>query len=101
MASASYFGAFFRVAGPPIDKLPHMGGNATARAATLLADPPAAKLDQIWAASVHAEHQEALELQASFTPQDLHTINLVAPRGNILRCVGDLRTIATDLPPLA
>jgi hypothetical protein len=101
MASASYLGAFFQVAGPLIDILAHMGGNTTARVATLLADPPTSKLDQSWAASVHAAHHEALEMQASFTPQDLHTINLIAPRGNIIRCAGDPRVVATDLPSLA
>ncbi len=54
MASASYLGAFFRVAGPFLDRLAHMGGNTTARVATLLADPPAAKMDQSRATSVHA-----------------------------------------------
>ena len=54
MASASYLGAFFRVAGPFLDRLAHMGGNTTARVAALLADPPAAKMDQSRATSVHA-----------------------------------------------
>ena len=89
MASASYLGAFFRIAGTLINRLKLMGGNTTARAASLLADPPAARLDHSWIASVYAAQREALELQASFSPHDLHTINLIAPRGNLIRCASD------------
>jgi hypothetical protein len=35
----------------------------------------------------------------SFTPQYLHTINLIAPRGSIFRCAGDPGTVAINLPP--
>ena len=66
--SASYLGAFFRVVGPLIGRLVHMGGPTTARAAALLADPLAAKRDQTWTTSVFAANHVALKLQASFIP---------------------------------
>ncbi len=61
-ASASYLGIFFRVAGPLIYHLAHMGGTTTSNAVALLADPLAAKRDHGWATNVYSAHHEALEL---------------------------------------
>ena len=89
MAPASYLGAFFRVAGPLATRLALMGGTTTARAATLLADPMQASGTYAWASFLSAAHQEAMDLQASFTGSGLHTISLSAPRGNIVQSAGD------------
>jgi len=99
MASASYLGAFFRVAGPLISRLAQMGGTTTARAATLLEDPPAARGSFAWARSLCKAHEEALELQSSFTDKELQLISLAAPRGCVIQSPGDPSSVALDLPP--
>ena len=69
--SASYLWAFFRVAGPLIDRLAQMGGTTIARAVALIKNPEAAAWGHAWAAIMYSAHQAALELHASFTPADL------------------------------
>ncbi len=60
------------------------GGTTTARATTLLADPAAVSDSYASAASLFEAHSAALAMQTSFTGPELHTISLVAPRGNII-----------------
>jgi len=79
--------------------LAQMGGTATAWAATLLEDPAAAFGTHAWASSLGAAHIDALELQNSFTGPELHSISLVASRGNIFLSAGDPTSTSRDLPP--
>ena len=87
------------MAGPLIDRLAHIGGPTTARAAALMADPLATKRDHTWATCVFAAHQAALELQASFTPPELLTLGLIAPRGSLIPFARDTWSVVMDLPP--
>ena len=97
-SSASYIGAFFRVARPLVHRLVQMGGMTTSMAIALLEDPLASReLGQDWAISVTSTHAEAIALHASFTPQKLLTMSIVAPRGNIITSTGDTSSVATDL----
>jgi hypothetical protein len=96
---SSYLGAFFRVVGPLIERLSHMGGTIFARATILLEDPAATTNGgHGWATSVLFAHSAILELQPSFSPVELLTIGLIAPRGNIIQLAGDTKSIALDLP---
>jgi len=76
-----------------------MGGTTTVRAATLFADPAAVSGTFAWATSLTTTHGEALEMYASFSCQELHTISLVAPRGNIIQFARDPISIALTLIP--
>ena len=76
-----------------------MGGTTTTWAATLLADPYVVNDIYAWAASLFEAHSAALALQSSFTGPKLHTISLVAPRGNIIQSAGDLGSFALALTP--
>ena len=44
-------------------------------------------------------HLEAMDLQTSFTGPELHTISLVALRGNIIQSTGDPSSTALALTP--
>ena len=70
-----------------------------ARAPTLLADPETASETYAWVAYLTATHREAMDLQDSFTGLELHTIFLVAPRGNIIQSAGDPTSTALTLTP--
>jgi hypothetical protein len=72
-------GAFFRVAGPLIDRLAQMGGTTNARIAAFIENPEGAAWGYAWAAKDYSAHQAALGLHASFASAELHTIALVAP----------------------
>ncbi len=99
-ASASYLGAFFRVVGPLIHRLVQMRGPTTSRVDALLEDPETSKvLGHDWAINISSAHQEVVALQASFTLPELHTLCLVAPRGNTITSAGDTASVATDLSP--
>ena len=100
MASASYLGAFFRVARPLVHRLVQMRGTTTTKSIALLEDPSATKdLGQDGAIIVTSAHAEAITLHASFTPQELLTVSLVAPRGNIINSSGDTSSIRRISPP--
>jgi len=72
---------------------------ATTKTIALLEDPSASKeLGQDWAINATSAHAEAIALHASFTPQELLTVSLVAPRGNIITS-GDTSSVATVKPP--
>ena len=87
------------MAGPLITRLALTGGATTARAVSLLADPAAVSGTFAWVASLTASHAEALKLQVSFSGQELHTISLVAPRGNIIQYDGDPTSTNLTLIP--
>ena len=76
-----------------------MGGTTTARAAALLADLAVFSSSHVWTANLMVTHREALELHASFTGPDLHTVSLVAPRGNIIHSAGDPSSTIIALTP--
>jgi len=76
-----------------------MGGTTTARAATLLADPAGISSSHAWDASLMVAHREALELHVSFTGPELHTVSLMAPRGNIIQTAGDPSSTDIALTP--
>ena len=76
-----------------------MGGTTTDRAATLPADFVIVSSSHAWVASLMVAHREALELQASFTGPELHTVSLVAPGGNIIQFAGDPSSTAIALTP--
>ncbi len=76
-----------------------MGRTTTARAAALLADPAVVSSSHAWAASLTAAQREALELQVSLTGPELHTVSLVATRGNIIQSAGDPSSTALALTP--
>jgi hypothetical protein len=77
-----------------------MGGTTLTRATSLLEDPASATNDRHGSvASVSSAHSKALELQSSFSPAELLTIGLVAPKGNIIQSAGDTMSLALDLPP--
>jgi hypothetical protein len=44
-------------------------------------------------------HREALDLKTSFTDPELHTISLVAPRGNIIKSASHPSSTALALTP--
>jgi hypothetical protein len=76
-----------------------MGGTTMAKAATLLADPETASETYAWVAYLTTTHREAMNLYDSFTDPELHTISLVAPRGNIIQSDGDPTSTALALTP--
>ena len=93
-------GAFFRVAGPLIERLFLMGGTIRARASTLMEDRTSVtNFGHGWTASVLSVYSVTLELQSSFSPAKLLTIGLIAPMGNIIQPAGDTKSTALDLPP--
>jgi hypothetical protein len=61
-----------------------MGGPTTVSDAVLLQDPEVVAGTMDWAFTVSSAHKAAISLQESFTPSELHTISLIAPRGNII-----------------
>jgi hypothetical protein len=52
-----------------------------------------------WAAYFAVAHGEAIDLHASFSGPELHTISLVAPGGNIIKSAGDPASTALALTP--
>ena len=102
-----YLGAYHQVAGPLCSRLRRMGASLPRRLAVQLADPDSSSLP--W-----ARHLDGLSdvlrtrLQGSFTEQELHLANCIAPRVNLvvhagtpqLRTLGPWRTSLLALLPL-
>jgi hypothetical protein len=78
-AKGSYLRAFFRVSGPMFQRLVAMGSITNRTIVARFTDPSAASATQDWAAHVCAAHEEEVQLQQSFTPEEHGTTNLVAP----------------------
>jgi len=75
------------------------GGTTSAPVATLLDYHATVIGTRAWASSLGTVHMNALELQNSFTGPELHTISLVAPKGNLILFAGDPTSTSRDLPP--
>jgi len=95
----SYLGAFFRVSGPLQQRIVAMGGITNRTIGARLMDPAAASATQDWAAHGCAAHEEAMQMQHSFTPEEHGTTNFIAPRGNTITYVGDPTSVTQDLLP--
>ncbi len=92
---ASCLGAFFRFVGPLVYRLAQMGGTTPARAAALIAHPIVALGNGLeWASNVCLAHADATVLHDSFTPQELHMVSRIVPRGNIITMA-----VASDIFP--
>ena len=95
----SHLGPYYRIAGPLIARIVMMGGAAPPRAAVHLLSP----LEQAdrggWATHLLTAHQAAVDLQESFTRDDLRMALLFAPRGLVITIPGDPRGAAKELPP--
>ena len=52
-----------------------------------------------WAHHVCEAHREAKLAQASFTPEQIHTADLIAMRGTIIFSAGDPTSVVEDLTP--
>ena len=76
-----------------------MGGYTTSRAAILLANHVTASGSYAWVSYPNVAHMEGIDLQASFYGSELHTISMVATKGNIIQSVGDPSSIALTLTP--
>ncbi len=95
----SHLGTYYRIAGPLIARLLMMG-EATPRRATAHLLSPREQADRGgWVAHLLKAHQAAMDLQESFTHDDLHMVFLLAPRGLVITIPGDPRNVAKELPP--
>ena len=66
--------------------------------ATTLNNPEAGRATKGWAHALCRAHEEAKQLQSSFSPAELYTTDLIATRGNIIFSVGDPTSVVPDLP---
>ncbi len=94
----SHLGTYYRIAGPLIARLLLMGGSTPRRVAANLQEPPERGSVGGWAAHLHAAHRAAVNLQDSFTAEDLNRAFLLAPRGLLITLPGDPTSAAKDLP---
>ena len=76
-----YLGAYHQVAGPLCSRLRRMGASLPRRLAVQLADPDSSSLP--WARHLGASDVLRTRLQGSFTEQELHLANCIAPRGEL------------------
>jgi len=98
-ANGSYLGAFFRVDRPLHQRLNAMGGITNRSVAAQLVHPPLASHYSPWASFVNDAHSAALTLQLSFSDEEKHSMNLIAPRGCIITSAGDPSSVSQDLTP--
>jgi hypothetical protein len=75
-----------------------MGGSTNREIATTLNNPEAARATKDWAHAVCRAHEEAKQLQFSFSPAELYTADLIAPKENIIFSAGDPTSMVLDLP---
>ncbi len=61
-------------------------------------DPPEQGPCGGWALHLRESHRAAVELQESFSSEDLQTAFLLAPRGMVITLRGDPRSVAKELP---
>ena len=76
-----------------------MGGATPQRAATQLLSPLEQSDRGGRSAHLLKAHQAAVDLQESFTHDDLQMAFLLAPRGLVITIPGDPRSVAKELPP--
>jgi hypothetical protein len=98
-ASGSYMGAFFRTAGPLLQYFIAMGGSTNMASAAALQNPAAVRGDLQWANNVCATREEAMRTRESFSATELHSTDLIAPRGNIIFSLRDPTSVVKDPPP--
>jgi hypothetical protein len=94
----NHLGTYYRVAGPLFAKLLLMGGPTPRKVAIELLDPLGQGPEGGWAAHLLEAHRSAVELQESFSAEDLHPAFLLAPRGLVVSLHGDSSSVAKDLP---
>ena len=97
--AGSHLGTYYRIAGPLIARLLLMGGPTPRKAAAHLLNPS----DQVhgggWARHLLDAHKAAVDLQESFSRDELQMAFLLAPRGIVITLPGDPRNVAKELPP--
>jgi hypothetical protein len=74
-----------------------MDGRTYRSVAAMIANPSAICDSQPWARFVYDAHAEARRLETSFNSEKHNTMNLMAPRGNIITSAGDPSSVAQDL----
>ena len=95
----SHLGTYYRIAGPLVARLLMMGGATPRRAAAHLLSPLEEADRGGWAAHLLKAHQAEVDLQESFTHDDLQLPVLLAPRGLFITILGGPRSVAKELPP--
>jgi hypothetical protein len=77
-----------------------MGDSTTRSIEHILVDSTIARGSHQWVGCVCDAHDNACNLQKSFTISELATTNLMAPMGNIVSFAGDPSSVAQDLSPI-
>ena len=95
----SHLGTYYRIAGPLIARLLMMGGNTPRKAAAHPLHPDEHVRNRGWAMHLLDAHKAVVELQESFTANELQKALLIAPRGLVITVPGDPSSAAKDLPP--
>jgi hypothetical protein len=97
----SHLGTYYRVAGPLIARLLAMGGSTPRKVAAFLLHPAEHVHGEGggWAMHLNDAHRKAVNLQESFTANELQTSLLLAPRRLVITVPWNPSNVAKDLPP--
>ena len=77
-----------------------MGGPTPRKVAAHLLNPSEQVVDGVgWATHLLDAHRAAVDLQESFSNDDMQMAFLLAPRGLVIKLLGDPRNVAKELPP--